>query len=118
MKTHKEYEIFAGITLRKAFENCFKAGYRPASAKEVHKILDSGKLKALWYDTGTFYRKGALKSPKLKSIKDVEKIVDKGWKPWYIYGLGDGPYAIGNNILDDYIGCLVGVKNEKKGEKK
>ena len=89
-----------------ALTKCLKAGYSPAYAHEVFKL---DLPKDLWYNTSTFAKEGKIKNVNLKSVEQLKKLFDTGWRSWGIDYLSD------TYIFDSYrdLKCswhLVGVK--------
>lgn len=65
-------KIFEATTVRQAFQDCFAAGFRPATIQEVWKLKKAKKILSRWYDAGTLWVDGDFRQATVTD--DLEKI--------------------------------------------
>lgn len=103
-------KIFENILLRDCLKQCLDEGYKPATWKQLYKLLEKKKIPNQWYNTANLVRKGELIEASLSQLKNIAKTYEQGWRLWYVNRLLGGSDEWGYYRLDGDVGRIVGVK--------
>jgi len=110
------YKVFNAKTVRKAFKDCLKEGFRPLTEHETMNAAHNNHIPKQWYDTGTFWMKkrGVWQVQDVTNKKELLKIFrmkSENVRSVCVGSLGSNRGStFGDDLLGSGYGRLAGVK--------